>query len=76
MKASKTDIVKEYVAKGNLTKAIQLAASFRIGFTKEEKRIMEIAKDVIAGRGKFYAQLGIDVEAVSIQAQAIVKAKF
>ena len=72
MKATKTEQVKAFVAKQEWAKAIKIAATFKVGFTKEEKRIMEIAKEAFTGHASFYKSLGIDVEAMQVQAIAIV----
>lgn len=39
-------------------KALSIFAKFRLGFSKEEKRTLEIAHDIYHGREKFYVQLG------------------
>lgn len=72
MKTTKTEQVKAFIAKGDYAKAIKVASSFKIGFTKEEQRIMQIAKEAFTGHASFYKQLGIDVDAMKLQAIAIV----
>jgi len=37
--------------------------SFRIGFTRGEKRTLQIAHECLAGNSRFYMDLGINVNA-------------
>lgn len=45
---------------GHVKEALAIFKTFHIGFTKDEKRTIEIASDCLNGRSSFYTQLGID----------------
>ena len=47
---------------GNLKEALLIFSTFRIGFTKEEKRTLKIARESLSGNSSFYRQLGIDTD--------------
>nr|DAX28738.1 MAG TPA: hypothetical protein [Caudoviricetes sp.] len=57
---TKVDKVKSLLAAGAFQKALTLVKTFRIGFTKDEKRSIEIAYESLLGRDKFYQSIGID----------------
>lgn len=57
---TKVDKVKSLLAKGAFQKALAIVRTFRVGFTKDEKRSIEIAYDSFLGRDKFYQSIGID----------------
>lgn len=57
---TKVDKVKSLLAAGAFQKALTIVKTFRIGFTKDEKRSIEIAYDSLLGRDKFYQSIGID----------------
>lgn len=47
---------------GDWKSALAIFSTFRIGFTKEEIRSMEIAHEALAGHSSFYRSIGIDVD--------------
>lgn len=57
---TKVDKVKSLLAAGAFQKALTIVKTFRIGFTKDEKRSIEIAYESLLGRDKFYQSIGID----------------
>ena len=58
---SKTEKVKFLLKAGEFLKALAIIKTFRLGFTKEEKRSIEIAYESLSGHENFYKSLGIDV---------------
>lgn len=58
---TKTDKAREFFKSGDYKSCLRILKSFRIGFSKEEKRILEIAYECLSGKDNFYRQLGIDV---------------
>lgn len=74
--ATKTDKVKSLLRHGNVKDALAIAKTFHAGFTKKEKRSIEIAYDVLSGRGDFYRQLGIDVNAEVRNAEFVLRFKY
>lgn len=59
---TKVDKVKSLLVTGDFQKALTIVKTFRIGFSKEEKRSIEIAHEVLTGNERFYQALGIDTE--------------
>lgn len=57
---TKTQQAIEWYKSGDLRKALAIIKTFRIGFTKEQKRSVQIAYECITGNGRFYEQLGYD----------------
>lgn len=58
---TKTDKARNFLKIGDYKSCLRILKSFRIGFSKEEKRILEIAYECLSGKDSFYRQLGIDV---------------
>lgn len=73
---TKTDKAVTLFRNGNVKEALHIFCTFRIGFTKAEKRTLDIAKDTLCGRGKFYRQLGIDTDTEVATAAAIIRKKY
>lgn len=73
---TKTEQVVGYVRAGEWSKAMNIAKTFRIGFTKSEIRTMEIASDALNGNGKLYRDLGIDVAAEVFKCKELLKARY
>lgn len=61
---------------GLLKEALSIFKTFKIGFTKEEKRTLEIASDCLNGRSSFYQQLGVDVDIEINKSLGIIKSKY
>ena len=73
---TKVDKVKFLLAAGDFQKALAIVKTFRIGFSKEEKRSIEIAHEVLTGNERFYQALGIDTEKAIRSAHKILTDKF
>lgn len=58
---------------GDFVGALRLYTTFRLGFSKEEKRMMQIAHEWLGGNQSFYMQIGIDGEACIEQAKEAIK---
>lgn len=56
---TKSDMVRELVAKGDYKKALSIAKGFKIGFSKTERDLMTRAHECMVHPG-FYSQLGFD----------------
>ena len=61
---------------GNFKESFAILKTFRIGYSKDEKRTLEIASDILHGSSKFYKQLGVDTEKVLANAKHIVTEKY
>lgn len=47
----------------SLKEALAIFSTFRMGFTKDERRTLKIAHECLSGNAGFYRQLGIDTDA-------------
>lgn len=63
MKQTKTEKAIQLLSAGELKRALAIFRTFRMGFTKDERRTMEIASDSLNGHAGFYSGIGIDTEA-------------
>ena len=59
---TKTSKAVELFRNGKVKEALGIFSTFRIGFSKEEKRAIEIAHESMTGKEAFYRSLGIDVD--------------
>ena len=73
---TKTEQVAVLVRTGEWAKAMNIAKTFRLGFTKDEIRTIEIASDTLNGCGKFYRDLGIDAAAEVFKCKELLKARY
>lgn len=72
MKQKKTDKVIFLLRGGDYVGALSIAKTFRQGFTKEQRRTLQIASEVLGGNGGFYRQLGIDTEKMVSDAKKLL----
>lgn len=61
---------------GNVKGALRIFKTFHIGFSKEEKRLIEIASDCLCGMSDFYSSLGIDCQKIIDNAVNVVRSKY
>lgn len=73
---TKTEQVIVLVKAGEWAKAMNIAKTFRMGFTKDEIRTMEIASDTLNGNGRLYKDLGIDVASEVFKCKALLKSRY
>ena len=73
---NKTDKAIGLLREGRLTEALAIIKTFRIGFTKEEHRTIEIAHESLVGHSSFYENIGIDTQLFISRAQEIVRNKY
>ena len=59
---TKTSQLVKLVQNKDWKKALSIASNFRMNFSKEEKRNIEIAYESLTGKKDFYQQLGVDTE--------------
>lgn len=70
---TKTAKAKELFSNGKVVESLKIFSTFKVGFTKEEKRTIEIAYESQTGKSNFYQSLGIDTNAMSNKAKEIIK---
>lgn len=73
---TKTDKAKELYIYGDRVGAMKIFKTFKVGFTKEEQRTIQIAHESQTGSAKFYQDLGIDTDAIWTKAKEIIKNKY
>lgn len=76
MKDTKTSKALYLFKQGLIKESLSIFKTFRIGFTREEKRTLEIASDCLNGRSSFYNQLGVDVESIILSSKTIIQSKY
>ncbi len=76
MKQTKTEKAIQLLSAGELKRALAIFRTFRIGFTNDERRTMEIASDSLNGHSGFYSGLGIDTEAEIVKCRQILHQKY
>lgn len=70
---TKTKQLIDKFKSGDIKSAIKILSGFRIGITKEQRRVLEIAKDCNSGNASFYKQIGIDTEFIMNEAKHILE---
>lgn len=73
---TKTQKAIALLANGEVKEAMKMFRSFRLGWSKDEKRTIDIACECLCGRTSFYCSLGIDCEKMIVKAVAILSAKY
>lgn len=76
MRENKSDKAKRLFLAGDLKGALGIYKSFPFGFTKEEKRTIEIAHESLAGNDTFYKSLGINTAKMVSQSKEIITNKY
>jgi len=61
---------------GNIAGSLKIFSKFRIGFTKDEIRTLEIARELVTGNEDFYKAIKIDTSAIKLEAIQIIKMKY
>ena len=61
---------------GRLKEALAIFCTFRSGFTKEERRTLQIANESLSGNSSFYRQLGIDTDKEVEKSKYILTSKY
>lgn len=73
---TKTNRATSLLRAGNLKEALSIFRTFRIGFTKEERRTLQIASESLSGNSLFYQQLGIDTDKEIEKSKSILTSKY
>ena len=73
---TKTQTACRLLMCGEVKEALKIFRSFRIGWSKEEKRKIDIACECLCGNDDFYTSLGIDCRKVVEEAVELLKAKY
>ena len=73
---TKTSQALSLFSSGDLVGALKLFKTFRIGFTKEERRKLEIAHESMTGKEDFYKSLKLDTATIKAEAIQLIKSKY
>ena len=73
---TKTDKAKELYIYGDRVGAMKIFKTFKVGFTKEERRIMQIAYECQTGHEQFYQNIGIDTTDMWSRAKELIKNRY
>jgi hypothetical protein len=73
---TKTDKALSLFQCGDFKAALAIFSTFRMGFTKEEQRTLQIASESLAGNLSFYRQLGIDIDKEIEKSKSIITSKY
>lgn len=73
---TKTEKAISLFQSGCLKDAFAIFRTFRIGFTKEEHRALQIASESLAGNASFYQQIGIDTDSMISKSVEIIIEKY
>lgn len=69
---TKNQQVQKYLADSNLKGALRIASKFRLAFSKEQQKTLQIAHECLCGKADFYRQLGINTREVTMAAETLL----
>ncbi len=61
---------------GDIAESIKIFSKFRIGFTKDEIRTLEIARESMTGNESFYHAIKVDTAVIKQKAVELIKEKY
>lgn len=73
---TKSEQIKTAISKDDYKTAFRIAKSFFTGFSKDEKKSIDIAHECECGKLSFYQSIGIDVDKERQNAISILNNKF
>ena len=73
---NKTEKALGLLRKGKFAEALAIIKTFRIGFTKDELRTIEIAHESLTGYSTFYENIGIDTQLCISNSREIIRNKY
>ena len=73
---TKTEIAIRLISEDNWKSALSIIRLFRFGFTRNQKRLIEIASDVLNGHVKFYKDLGMDTDKAVEECKTLLLEKY
>ncbi len=76
MKPTVTSKALHLFRSGDFRGAFSLFSGFRMGFTSEETRTLQIASESLNGLGGFYQSIGIDTDGEVGRAKEIINQKY
>lgn len=73
---TKTNKAISLLRTGCLKEALAIFRTFRVGFTKEERRTLQIASEALSGNSSFYQQIGVDTDIEIEKSKSILYDKY
>lgn len=73
---TKTTQAVSLFTSGKMAEALKIFRTFKIGFTKEERRLLQIAQESLSGKEDFYKSLQLDTATIKSQAIQLIKSKY
>lgn len=73
---TKTSKAISLLQSGFLKEALAIFSTFRVGFTKEERRTLKIAYECLSGNSVFYQQLDVNVDNEIEKSKLILENKY
>ena len=73
---TKTSKAVALLKDGRMREALAVFRTFRMGFSREERRTIQIASETLNGSGKFYKSLGINTDSILEEASRILAKKY
>lgn len=73
---TKTNKAISLFQSGNLKESLSIFRNFRIGFTKDERRTLQIASESLSGNTDFYQQIGVDTYKEIEKSKQLVRRKY
>lgn len=73
---TKTSKAISMLRSGCLKEALSIFRTFRIGFTEDERRTLQIASESLSGNGRFYQQIGIDTNSEIEKSKSLLIKKY
>lgn len=73
---TKTSKAITLLRSGCLKEALAIFSTFRVGFTREERRTLKIAHECLSGNSGFYRQLGVDTNAEIEKSRILLSRKY
>lgn len=74
--STKTERALLMFREGDFRGAFSIFSTFRMGFTREEVRTLQIASESLGGHAEFYQSLGVDTNAEVSKAKEIIRTKY
>ena len=76
MKETKTSKAINLFKSGQLKDALAIFRTFRLGFTKNEQRTLQIAYEIMYGNSRFYSDIGINTNRTVEESKTIISKKY
>lgn len=74
--STKTERALLMFREGDFRGAFSIFSTFRMGFTREEVRTLQIASESLGGYAEFYQSLGVDTNVEVSKAKEIIRTKY